>query len=52
MRNWIRANWVIYLPVAGILLFGAGLMLAIVLQSRYSAIEVSDQSLVGKSDHR
>jgi hypothetical protein len=46
MRYWIRENWVIYLPVAGILVFAAGLMLAVALQSRYSAIEVSDQSLV------
>jgi hypothetical protein len=47
MRHWIRENWLIYLPVVGILVFGAGLVLAIVLQSRYSAMEVSDQSLVG-----
>lgn len=47
MKNWLRENWVIYLPVGSILLFAAGFVVMIVLQSRYPDIEVADQGLVG-----
>ncbi|OCK55015.1 hypothetical protein [Bradyrhizobium sp. LMTR 3] len=47
MKNWLRENWAIYLPVGGVLLFAAGIVIMIVLQSRYPDIEVADQELVG-----
>ena len=46
MRNWIRQNWVIYLPMVGIVFFIAAFFVVIVLQSRYSEIGVADQKLV------
>lgn len=46
MKNWLRENWAIYLPLAGIVVFAAGFVTMIALQSRYPDIEVADQELV------
>jgi hypothetical protein len=46
MKNWLRENWAIYLPMGGILLFAAGFFTMISLQSRYPDLEVADQELV------
>jgi hypothetical protein len=46
MRNWIRENWAIYLPLGGIILFAIGMVITVILQSRFPDIEVADQQLV------
>ena len=43
MKDWLRENWAIYLPAGGILLFAAGFVIMIALQSRYPDIDVADQ---------
>lgn len=46
MKTWVR-HWPIYLPAAAVLLFGAGFVVTLVVQSQYPEIKVADQEVVG-----